>query len=190
MGEFEPRSWSWSAPPWKEYLSLRNVPVPAGPWDDEVDKVQWVDVATGLDCLIVRGTLGALCGYVGVPLEHPWHGKIAEQCLQQTCIGQDCTDWQHRTPASLIEVHGGLNYASACSVTDDEATGVCHVPYPGRPGNVWWFGFDCSHSSDLSPGVGFDLHYGRSDYRELAYVRGEVIGLASQLAQASLFTAR
>lgn len=37
-----------------------------GPWDGEPDKMQWTDPATGLDCLIVRNTLGALCGYVGV----------------------------------------------------------------------------------------------------------------------------
>ena len=42
-----------------------------GPWQDEPDKKQWLDKETGLPCLIVRNQLGALCGYVGVPANHP-----------------------------------------------------------------------------------------------------------------------
>src|SRR5258707_18375 len=48
---------------------------PTGPWDAEpFNKVVWVDPATGLDCMLIRGGMGAWCGYVGVPKEHPWHG--------------------------------------------------------------------------------------------------------------------
>lgn len=45
-----------------------------GPWQSEPDKMQWRDETTGLVCLIVRGPLGALCGYVGVPEKHPAYG--------------------------------------------------------------------------------------------------------------------
>lgn len=45
-----------------------------GPWQTEPDKL-WVDDATDLDCMIVRNRVGSLCGYVGVPREHPWHGQ-------------------------------------------------------------------------------------------------------------------
>ena len=41
-----------------------------GAWQDEPDKVQWIDEETGLDCLIVRNPGGALCGYVGVAEGH------------------------------------------------------------------------------------------------------------------------
>lgn len=48
---------------------------PSGPWDDEPDKVEWIDDATGLACMIARHPFqGNLCGYVGVPDEHPWFG--------------------------------------------------------------------------------------------------------------------
>ena len=43
-----------------------------GPWDNEPDKAQWIDEASGYDCLIVRGGGGALCGYVGVPEYLSW----------------------------------------------------------------------------------------------------------------------
>jgi hypothetical protein len=45
-----------------------------GAWQDEPDKMQWPDEATGLPCLIVRNRLGALCGYVGVPETHAAYG--------------------------------------------------------------------------------------------------------------------
>jgi hypothetical protein len=46
-----------------------------GPWQSEPDLVEWRDAATGYPCLIVRGSMGALCGYVGLPPGHPLHGK-------------------------------------------------------------------------------------------------------------------
>lgn len=57
-----------------QYTTIDKSTWPRGPWDDEPDKVQWEDAATELPCLIVRNGLGALCGYVGVPEGHPWHG--------------------------------------------------------------------------------------------------------------------
>ena len=46
-----------------------------GPWQDEPDKEQFADEVTGYACLIKRNPAGALCGYVGVPEGHPWHGS-------------------------------------------------------------------------------------------------------------------
>src|SRR5690606_28176723 len=72
---------------------------PSGPWDGEPDKAVWVDETTGLDCMIVRGPVGALCGYVGVKEGHPWHGRSYGGCMAGH---EDC--WVH-SPDSLIEVH-------------------------------------------------------------------------------------
>ena len=47
-----------------------------GPWVDEPDRVEWR--AHGFVCLVRRSPMGNLCGYVGVPPEHPWHGKSFE----------------------------------------------------------------------------------------------------------------
>jgi hypothetical protein len=51
-----------------------------------------------------------------------------------------------------IYVHGGLTFADSCSdEVREDGGGICHIPYPGRPADVWWLGFDCAHCDDLSP---------------------------------------
>jgi len=144
-----------------------------GAWQDEPDKVQWIDEATDLDCMIKRNAhLGNWCGYVAVPPGHPWHGL--------PCDDVDAD----------VEVHGGLTYGSACQEDVPEAEGICHVPAPGRAADVWWFGFDCGHFMDLMPGLiarerqmGFPVPPALLlAYRDVAYVRAECSALAAQLA--------
>lgn len=43
-----------------------------GPWQGEPDRVEWR--LLGFKCLILRGPMGTLCGYVGVPPGHPCYG--------------------------------------------------------------------------------------------------------------------
>lgn len=163
-------------------------PMPEGPWKDEPDKVQWIDPETDLDCLIVRGPFGALCGYVGVPPEHPWHGIAYNACL--TKCGEDFC-YEH-SPEGQTNVHGGITYSDKCSEAETPARGICHVPLPGRSADVWWFGFDCSHSFDLTVydvvraeqenhAYPWDL---RPDaiYRDVEYVKAECVKLAGQLS--------
>ena len=149
-----------------------------GPWVAEPDKAQWLDEETGLDCLIVRNRHGALCGYVGLPPVHPLHGKSYDEV-------HDVTD---------IQVHGSLTFAGLCQEGAEDGPGICHVPEPGRPAEVWWLGFDCGHSFDLSPGLVAIIAESRAQmrefvglpgetYRTFEYVRGEVTSLARQLAQ-------
>jgi len=67
------------------------------------------------------------------------------------------------------DCHGGLTYADRCF---------------GEP-EVWWFGFDCGHSYDLSPGLqlpGLSILPGER-YRDLAYVQREVTELAAQIKE-------
>lgn len=75
----------------------------SGPWKDEPDRVEWR--CLGFPCLIVRNNSGALCGYVGVPPAHPWHGKKYDE------VG--------------AEVHGGLTYSRPC----EEGGNICDVAY-------------------------------------------------------------
>lgn len=111
----------------------RRVPVP-GPWDDEPDKAQWIDPDAELDCLAVRsGHFGNWCGYVGVLPGHKWHGVEFD----------NVKPWP--------DVHGGLTYSAFCMEGAEDGPGVCHVPAPGRPANVWWLGFDCGHAYDQQP---------------------------------------
>lgn len=167
----------------KEYSYVDKSGWHYGEWTAEPDKIQWPDSETGLPCLIVRGPGGALCGYVGVPDTHPWHGKAYGDAVG-TCT-EDCSDdshWSHSV-GSQLQVHDGLTFSDACSHSADER-GICHIPGPGEPDNVWWFGFDCAHSGDFSPK--YERHYGPSgyeSYRNVEYVRYEVTSLARQLAE-------
>ncbi len=159
----------------KFHLNREGESYPLGPWTAEPDKAIWIDMRSDLDCMIHRNPMGALCGYVGVGLDHPWHGK-------------DYDDVN-------LNVHGGLTFSDGCEDGDDPAIGICHVAKDGRPDPVWWFGFDCGHYTDLIPGMsgvyaeieaktghimsseGFEI------YRTFGYVKAEVIGLAKQLAK-------
>lgn len=195
----------------REWRTQHKTGWPRGEWDQEPDKKQWTDAATGLPCLIVRNFGGALCGYVGVPPGHPDHG---------TDYGGLDAD---------VDVHGGLTFADACAdlsrdawqamrarradneaeareyprgdaaqwlrewgdVLDDyaawraraEGRFVCHVPEPGEPDSVWWFGFDCAHLGDRSPAFPQMLPHGAHDwYKGVAFVERWCARLAAQLA--------
>lgn len=135
----------------------------SGPWDAEPDRVEWKS-ATGLDCLMVRHKSSLhWCGYVGVPKNHPDHGRF-----------YDDVD---------VDVHGGLTYADRCRGD------VCHDADDG--GSVWWLGFDCAHAWDLIPfHLAFKYEIPNSaglfeakddTYRNVGYVKSEVENLALQL---------
>lgn len=140
-----------------------------GEWDNEPDKMQWVDENTGFDCLIVRTpNHGALCGYVGVPSDHPCYGK------------------EYDSLQDFFEVHAGLTFSGRCRPNTDPSRGICHS---GNIANkdVWWLGFDCSHSGDVSPAYYNFLNEHRQyirdweTYKNLGYVKKEVEKLARQI---------
>jgi hypothetical protein len=147
---------------WKFPIEDRIREFGSGPWDDEIDKMQWPDEATGLACMVRRGPLGQWCGYVGVPPGHPWFGK------------------SYNEPD--VEVHGGLTYAAMCD--GDEERGICHVVDPGEP-ELWWLGFDCGHAFDVMPGMTDMLLLPGAVYRDLEYVKAETLQLALQVANAA-----
>lgn len=147
-----------------EYRTRDKSDWPRGEWDNEPDKIQWQDQETGLPCLLLRNSVGALCGYVGVSSGHPLHGKE-----------YDYPD---------VNVHGGLTFSDSCSLDPEESRNICHRPDPGEPDDVWWFGFDCAHAFDRTPAserfVG--IHRIESDrYRNVAYVEAQCADLARQL---------
>lgn len=160
-------------PHYQEWFSIDRQGWPPGEWDSEPDKAQWVDPATGLDCLAVRHPMfGHWCGYVGLPPDHVYFEVSASKVRARA--------------------HGGLNFEGFCNPSDDPARGVCHVPAPGRPERIWWLGFDCFHGGDVAPGMqGFISRTALPDfptlggyvrYRSLAYVKVECAKLARQLA--------
>lgn len=161
-----------------------------GPWQTEVDKRQWRDAATGLPCLIVRNRMGSLCGYVGVSKEHPAHG-LHYSSPEHDSDGLPFPVTSAQQALEAICVHGGLTFSKGCG-HGDESVDICHIPDPGEPDNVHWFGFDCGHYMDLSPGLGYQEHrspFPASVYRDIDYVARDCARLAQQLAAMVAVTA-
>lgn len=132
----------------------------SGPWDAEPqDKVQWL-TEVGLAGLARRNPMGAWCGYVGLDESHPWHGKDCEEVPD-------------------VEVYGGLTYSAPCQ--EDHEAGICHIPEPSEPTELWWLGFDCAHGYDRIPAM-VALGPKWVTYKDLSYVRAETEALAAQLA--------
>lgn len=241
----------------REYVTDDKGSWGPGPWRDEIDKAQWVDELTGLDCLIVRNRMGGLCGYVGVPESHPLHGveysqespalaaalarrmaePVGEAPSFAVLLGVLGGGLEPR-PDVVFNVHGGITFSGPCDEPTERewlqvetkasdpgllrraaehpdgdaaqhlarlreqvgmtfsdwlsyqwARRICHVPEAGRPGRVWWYGFDCGHSGDLLPGMAAMLGKltGRERpswevYRDRPYVAAECARLARQLA--------
>ena len=134
--------------------------------------------------------MGNLCGYVGVPRTHPAHGKPYSITSYREEL-HDPAKPQLCAAINSISAHGGLTYANACQSGGDESEGICHVPAPGEPDDVWWFGFDCAHCFDLMPGLqalclGLPMIPG--SYRTVDYVAAECADLARQLAAIEALT--
>lgn len=53
----------------------------SGPWDNEPDRIAWVDPDTGYHSLMRRNRLGSWCGYIAVPPGHaaPEVSRLAQQ---------------------------------------------------------------------------------------------------------------
>ncbi len=110
---------------------------PAGPWDQEpFDKRQWVDATTGLWCLLHRNTLGAFCGYVGVPKAHPQWGCHYDTVAVDVHGGLTYSDLEHRHRDAALPAHWGLHFVRT---PDDD------------PSLLWLLGFDTGHGDDVSP---------------------------------------
>lgn len=160
---------------------------PEGPWNEEPDKIQFEDEATGYPCLIVRNRMGALCGYVGVPAGHRFHG-----------VGYDDVrvgDSAEYDDANYPPAHGGLTFADKCHEGVPEGEGICHIPGPGEPDDPWWLGFDTAHGDDVIPGMlAMDEKYGTAGsrsywsdgtYKDVAYVKRNIAELAEWLKAAA-----
>lgn len=159
-------------------------------WWNEDNKVDFE--AEGFKCCMRRGPLGTWCGYVGIPVSHPWHGKSYNDYIEPTTdmlgprdandhgsIDLLCMAFSGKDPTKelslglAMRVHGGITYAAN------------QEPH-GKPDGLWWFGFDCAHAGDLVPSFAEQrLIHTRGDiYRDQSYVVAEVQSLAAQLAKA------
>jgi hypothetical protein len=133
----------------------------ARPWENEPDQVEWLDKATGYQCLIARNRLGAYCGYVFVPSSHPAYG-VDSGTLN-------------------LDAHGGITLEESA----EDYYGSIVTSFDAR--GMWMFGFDCAHCFDIIPAQAAWGTVG-DKYRDLAYVTAEVEGLAKQLQEVACVT--
>jgi len=160
-----------------------------GPWNDEADKVAWVDAETGLGCIMLRQKNGTISGYVGVGPEHPLFGFEADA-----------------VPVGVSNaVHGGVTYGKVCEVNRfarvawgkprKERYTVCHVnrvrlvqeyrtvqtTEDEFHEDLWWLGFDTAHPGDLVPNGRYGEGRRGDVYRDQAFVYANCIELARKL---------
>ena len=123
-----------------------------GAWQDEPDVIEWMDQGTKLPCTIRRSSGGVLCGYVGVPKDHPLFGK-----------GYDEETTEHLT------AHGGLTFA-----------GTMHHD-PDGPW-WFGFDCAHLHDISPAYGAKYGgMMFNEGRYRTLSYVENECYELARQL---------
>lgn len=105
----------------------------------------------GYKCVVIFGSIGHRCGYVGIPKNHPLYGKDYSDYLEikKADVGDRevsgifpllgaCLDEDERIRIeAYFQCHGGITYAG----------GGEHSSYPIES-DLWWFGFDCGHAGD------------------------------------------
>lgn len=128
-----------------------------GEWDNEPDRLYWVDPQTEYHCIIRRVDIyGTLRGYVAVEKNHPLYGKSYLSIIDD--ISVDGSDFCNRN------CENGVRH-----LMDDKE-------------KSWWFEIDFNNYLDYSPGYG-RFYLGAKDaiYRNISYVTAEVESLAKQL---------
>lgn len=105
----------------------------------------------GYKCVVVFGSIGHRCGYVGIPKNHPLYGKDYSDYLEikKSDVGDRevsgifpllgvCLDEDERIRIeAYFQCHGGITFAD----------GGENSNYPIES-DLWWFGFDCGHAGD------------------------------------------
>ena len=149
--------------------AYRAAPPAQLPEGEEADALDQTDGPTLWDLRAVyrgypvrarRAPRGHWCGYITVPRIHPW-------------AMQACTDEDGKAAApdemrllGAIDMHGGCTYA------EFEGGGIT-------------VGFDCAHCSDGIPPWITDRAYWGGTYRDLAFVRAQLLSLAEQAERAA-----
>lgn len=161
----EEQAWDY----YKQKLTEMRVSWSDGPWVEEQDYATWMQ--DGFHCAIRRTPItGALCGYVAVPLGHPWYGASVRSWFANA-VGDE-----PKHPLANVDVRGGVTYAAQC-----QGNLVVDKDNPW-----WWVGFDCSHAWDVSPGMeSFGFSMGDQTYKSWHWVKREVENLAQQALRAT-----
>ena len=99
------------------------------------------------------------CGYLTVPKDHPW--------VEVGCRDRDGRWGEPDENRLSLDVHGGCTFAALSE------------------GGGLRVGFDCAHGGDGKPPWSQERSFLWGTYRDLAFVRRELLGLAEQAEQAA-----
>ena len=83
----------------------------------------------GYTWVVMHNNMGFRCGYVRLPLGHPWHGKLTTYLVN-------------------VEVHGGITYAGPSDPRPYAVLSHVVALYAVGDDDGWWIGFDCAHGWD------------------------------------------
>ncbi len=142
----------------------------------------------GFLCCIQRmNWSGNINGYVAVTKDHPLFGKNYLDKIQLkesplfngNYIGLLCAtlgdDEENVYSINMaLNVHGGITYSQS------ELNGIENDLF----GELWWFGFDTSHSGDLKPyqnDIDRKYQHEGDEYKDFEYVKEQTQQLANQL---------
>jgi hypothetical protein len=152
----------------------------------------------GLRCVVIAGSIGHRCGYVGVSASHPLYGigyddtiplallpvlqKVKEGPIGKRGI-MDLLTFQEDNPrvGILFDVHGSITYSGGKD------------GYPVES-DLWWFGYDCAHVGDAKdPSIlgeeqkefeaRYPHFYDDGVIRDLDYCISECESLADQILE-------
>lgn len=162
--------------------------------------VEHDEIKDNLRIVVIFGSHGFRCGYVGVDASHPFYKlqynnyvpikfarKMAEtmrgEVGKRGALDVFCTAIGERPLqiGFLFDVHGSITYSEGNN-----------YPTHNEDGKWWFFGFDCAHHGDAkdyesAEKYGFkmypeyDFHYG--EVREFDYALQECYSLAKQLSE-------
>jgi hypothetical protein len=148
----------------------------------QVEK-DWTTEA-GLRAVVIMGSMGHRCGYVGVPVGHPLHGvtyhdntPALDPPAEDEPVGNRgvlsvlCASERMQSPEIAFDVHGSLTYSGG------------NGDYPVAS-DLWWFGYDCGHAGDArDPDSEIGQRYPAWEgvFRSLDYCVGECESLARQI---------
>lgn len=100
------------------------------------------------------------CGYVGVPRSHP-------------IVNDNCPHCGHDMETRYnLDVHGGITYSA---FSDN---------YPIKNIDIYWLGFDCHHSCDISLldiAKNRHLHRPEATFKDMSYCEAQCEKLSQQL---------
>lgn len=154
-----------------------------GPWQDEEDLASWQDTLTGYRLAMLRHPhFGHWCGYVKLPPSHPLCS------LSYSAQVPAPPDLANR-PVDIDALGAITVFCSSIKLSPDLSQASIDLQFPCHGGLTYsdgpWFGFDCSHSHDLAPGMdakmkelGCPIERPWQTYRDAPYVRGVLTQLA------------